>query len=154
MPWIAPRSSDVISAHGTTTTHAPMNTAARNDQECTLVSRARFPSTKYPVNTRRFTTAYTLPSSVAPSELAPATTTTTPTNASAAYASSELVRRSPNIRVASSRIRTGCSAGISVALTIDVSWNEANPKMKLNAKHTPAGNATTTSLNVIRPPTM
>ena len=40
---------------------------------------------------------------------------------------------------------TGCSAGMSVALTIDVSWNDANPKMKLSAKQTPAGNAITSS---------
>ena len=48
---------------------------------------------------------------------------------------------------------TGWSDGISVALTIDVSWNDAKPKMKLSAKQTPAGNASTTSLRVIRPPT-
>jgi hypothetical protein len=28
---------------------------------------------------------------------------------------------------------------MSVALTIDGSWNDAKPKMKLSAKHTPAG---------------
>ena len=47
---------------------------------------------------------------------------------------------------------TGWSAGISVAFTIDVSWNDANPKMKLSAKHTPAGNAITSSRQVMRPP--
>ena len=48
---------------------------------------------------------------------------------------------------------TGCNAGMSVALTIDVSWNDANPKMKLSAKHTPAGNAITSRRHVMRPPT-
>ena len=43
--------------------------------------------------------------------------------------------------------------GMRVALTIDVSWNDANPNMKLSAKHTPAGNATTTRRSVMRPPT-
>ena len=95
------------------------------------------------MNTSRFRTAYRLPSSDEPSALAPATTTTTPANASAANPSSRRERRSPNMRVASSRIRTGCNAGMSVALTIDVSWNDAKPKMKLSAKHTPAGNAIT-----------
>ena len=46
------------------------NTAARNDQACTSVSRARFPSRKYPVNTSRFTTAKMFPWRVEPSELA------------------------------------------------------------------------------------
>ena len=84
MPWIAPRSCDVSKLHGTTITHAPMNTAARKDHVCTSASRARFPSRKYPVNTSRFATAKRFPCRVAPSELAPATTTTTPPNASAA----------------------------------------------------------------------
>ena len=91
------------------------------------------------MNTSRLRTANTLPSSDEPSELAPATTTTTPTSANAANASSVADRCSPNMRVGHNRISTGCSAGISVALTIDVSWNDANPKMKLSAKHTPAG---------------
>ena len=63
------------------------------------------------------------------------------------------MRRSPNIRAANNRMSTGCNAGMSVALTIDVSWNDAKPKMKLSAKHTPAGNATTTRRSVMRPPT-
>ena len=56
------------------------------------------------------------------------------------------------MRVASNRISTGCNAGMSVALTIDVSWNDAKPKMKLSAKHTPAGKAITHSRQVMRPP--
>ena len=32
---------------------------------------------------------------------------------------------------------------MSVALAIDVSWNDANPVMKLTAKHAPAGNVIT-----------
>ena len=56
------------------------------------------------------------------------------------------------MRVASIRIRTGCNAGMSVAFTIEVSRNDANPKMKLSAKHTPAGNAASTRRRVRRPP--
>ena len=56
------------------------------------------------------------------------------------------------MRVATIRIRTGCNAGMSVAFTIDVSRNDANPKMKLSAKHTPAGNAASTRRRVRRPP--
>src|SRR5215207_58269 len=153
VPWMASRSWDESKDHGTTTTHAPANTAARNDHAWTSASRARLPSRKYAVKTSRLQIANTLPSSDAPSELAPATTTTTPDSASAAYASSIPDRRSPNIRVASNRISTGCRAGMSVALTIDVSWNDANPKMKLNAKQTPAGNAMTSKRQVMRPPT-
>ena len=41
---------------------------------------------------------------------------------------------------------------MSVALTIDVSRNDANPKMKLSAKQSPAGNTITTRRHVIRPP--
>jgi hypothetical protein len=46
----------------------------------------------------------------------------------------------------------GWSAGINVALTIDVSWNDANPVMMLSAKHTAVGNATHSKRSVMRPP--
>ena len=131
-----------------------MNTAASNDHEWTSVSRMRLPSTKYAVNTSRLQERV----EVALERRAVGARSGDDDDAlrrtpSAANPSSTRERRSPNMRVASSRMRTGCNAGMSVALTIDVSWNDAKPKMKLSAKHTPAGNATTSELHVMRPPT-
>ena len=104
------------------------------------------------MNTSRFATESTSPWSVAPCELAPPTTAITPTNASAAYPISVRVRRSPKSRVATSRISAGWSAGMRVAFTIDVCWNEANPVTMLSAKQIAVGNAVRSKRNESRPP--
>ena len=83
------------------------------------------------MKTRRLAAARRSPSVVEPVAPAPATTPTTPANAIAAYTRSARVRRSPNMRDATSSTNAGWSAGMSVAFTIDVSWKDAKPVMTL-----------------------
>ena len=62
------------------------------------------------------------------------------------------LRRSPNMRVASIRIRTGCNAGMSVAFTIEVSLERREPEDEAEREAHAGGNAASTRRRVMRPP--
>ena len=142
---------------GTTASRTPRRRRTPTRSTTTCGRRGRdgaSRSRKYPVNRTRLPTASRSPYTDEPSLLAPSTTTTAPASASAAKASSVRVRRSPNRRPATSRISAGCSAGINVALTIDVSRNDMKPNTIEAAKHTPVMNERLSSVHERRPPVM